>query len=110
RRSERGRGWCAPYALTRLLTLITVFLEPFFSCACSLLYFIQFKLCGRFLFPITCFVLCSSLNILSDFCRLHVQWANCRLLMSEGCPFLATGMIWSTVALIGCGTFNVKST
>ena len=30
--------------------------------------------------------------------------------MSEGCPPLATGMIWSTVALRGWGAFRLKST
>ena len=47
---------------------------------------------------------------LSDFCLLHVQCANCKLLMSLGCPPFAIGIIWSMHADSGCGYFSLKST
>ena len=47
-------------------------------------------------------ILIGSRNLLL-FCRLQHMWASCRLLMSDGCPPLSIGMMWSMHALIGCG-------
>ena len=53
---------------------------------------------------------CLARSSLSDFCRLHVQWASWRLSISLGCPPLAMGMMWSIHGESGCGYFSVKST
>ena len=68
-------------------------------------------LCGKFLLPIT-FVpfVFSSAYSLSDFCLLHCQCANCKLAMSDGCPFLFTGTMWSMTGLNGWGYLRSLST
>ena len=47
---------------------------------------------------------------LSDFWRLQHQWASCKFDMSDGCPPLAIGIMWSIQADSGCGYLSVKST
>ena len=47
---------------------------------------------------------------LSDFCRLQVQCASCMFSMSDGCPPLDIGMMWSMHGASGLGYFSLKST
>lgn len=45
----------------------------------------------------------------SDFIRLQVKCASCRLEMSDGWPPREIGIMWSTVADIGSGNLSLKS-
>ena len=70
-------------------------------------------LCGRFLLlisPLTSVTKPFSINNLSLFCLLHVQWASWRLFISEGWPPFAMGIIWSMHFANGCGYLSVMST
>lgn len=75
-------------------------------------YAAQSNDCGSILFDICCSP-CGDVKlkfILSLFCLLQVQCANCRLSRSLGCPPFAIGIIWSIVLDIGCGYFKDIST
>lgn len=75
------------------------------------LYVVQSLDCGKLRFPTVRFSgLFCSWNILSDFCRLQIQWASWRLSRALGWPPLLMGIIWSTVADIGSPAGNVLST
>lgn len=77
----------------------------------QLWYFSQLVDCGKLRFPTIAFFskFCSAYN-LSDFCLLHCQWASCKFLMSDGCPFLFTGMMWSITGDSGWGYLSDLST
>lgn len=75
------------------------------------LYVFQSKVCGRSrLLMVRAGSASTGFIILFDFSRLQHRCANCKLLMSLGCPPRDTGMIWSTVGDNGCGGRNVLST
>lgn len=69
-------------------------------------------LCGRLRLPIVLTSVCllGLLNNLSDFCRLQVQCASCKLSIDDGCPPLFNGMMWSITGLSGSGALSVTST
>ena len=69
-------------------------------------------LCGRLRLPIVLTSVClfGALNNLSDFCRLQVQCASCKLSMEDGWPPLFNGMMWSITGLNGSGALSVTST
>lgn len=76
-------------------------------------YAVQSVLCGRFLLlisPLTSVTKPLSMNSLSLFCLLQVQWASCKLLMSLGWPPFAIGIMWSIHFAIGLGYLSDMST
>ena len=70
------------------------------SIDCGSILFVDTSSCSFFFVPVSLF----------DFCLLQIQCASCRFAMSDGCPPLSIGIIWSIQGLSGAGYFRFLST